>query len=212
MKIKEFFESMGIDIDATKPSKVIEFFHDVDTQVDLDELYNDPNGNRGNGETNKNRVAGTNINEVSLMSSENPVKVSGVETTTNGVNTVGQKDINVNGDLTWDIQVWDSIAVNFWDADEIVYTVNSITASKITTLENIIYEIPNGADINKVTLEWADILSTNPKNVIVWIQTDMVFETERVAPDGYNFWYKMKLDILVENPEATAIVKDLKIK
>ena len=29
MKLQEFFESMGIDIDATKKSKVIEFFNDV---------------------------------------------------------------------------------------------------------------------------------------------------------------------------------------
>jgi hypothetical protein len=64
--------------------------------------------------------------------------------------------------------------------------------------------------VDKVILDGADIIGTNPKNVIIWIQTDLKLEPERVAPDGYNFWYKMKLDILIENPEATVLVKNNK--
>jgi len=195
---------------ASKYKKEIQFLHDPDTQIDLDELYNDPNGNRWNGETVKTRVAWTKVNEVSLMINENPVKVSWVSTKSTWLNQVASNYISVESDLTSSLSIGDKITVDYGLASEMIYTVNGVTSGSIETVEPLIYAIIGWRDINKVTLDWADIIWTNPKNVVVWIQTDLKVESERVAPDGYNFWYKMKLDIVIENPEATVLVKNNK--
>jgi hypothetical protein len=63
----------------TKYRQEAQILMDSDLKIDLDELYNDPNGNRGNGEVTKTSIAGMSINEVPLMSSENAV--AGTETT-----------------------------------------------------------------------------------------------------------------------------------
>ena len=194
---------------ANKYKKEIEFFHDPDTQIDLDELYNDPNGNRWDGETNKNRIAGTKINEVSLMINENPVKTWVTANITNPQNA-GTSGIFIDADLTGSISAGDSITVDYGNATQMTYIVASIDANSITTTTPLIYDIEAGMKFDKVILDGADIIGTNPKNVIIWIQTDLKLEPERVAPDGYNFWYKMKLDILIENPEATVLVKNNK--
>ena len=194
---------------ANKYKKEIEFFHDPDTQIDLDELYNDPNGNRWDGETNKNRIAGTKINEVSLMINENPVKTWVSANITNPQNA-WTSGIFIDADLTGDISAGDSITVDYGNATQMTYIVASIDANSITTTTPLIYDIEAGMKVDKVILDGADIIGTNPKNVIIWIQTDLKLEPERVAPDGYNFWYKMKLDILIENPEATVLVKNNK--
>lgn len=194
---------------ANKYKKEIEFFHDPDTQIDLDELYNDPNGNRWDGETNKNRIAGTKINEVSLMVNENPVKTWVTANITNPQNA-WTSGIFIDSDLTGDISAGDSITVDYGNATQMTYIVASIDANSITTTTPLIYDIEAGMKVDKVILDGADIIGTNPKNVIIWIQTDLKLEPERVAPDGYNFWYKMKLDILIENPEATVLVKNNK--
>ena len=195
---------------ANKYKKEIEFFHDPDTQIDLDELYNDPNGNRWDGETKKNRVAWTKINEVSLMTNENPVKVSLVTSIVSNPANIGATWIFIDTDLTANINPWDSIVVNFGNAEELVYIVASIDANSITTTTPLLYGIDAWVKVDKVILDGADIIGTNPKNVVIWIQTDLKLEPERVAPDGYNFWYKMKLDIQIENPEATVLVKNNK--
>ena len=194
---------------ANKYKKEIEFFHDPDTQIDLDELYNDPNGNRWDGETNKNRIAGTKINEISLMTNENAVKTWVTATITNPQDA-GTSGIFIDTDLTASINPWDSIVVDYGNAKEVVYVVASIDTNSITITTPLLYDIEAGIKIDKVILDGADIIGTNPKNVVIWIQTDLKLEPERVAPDGYNFWYKMKLDILIENPEATVLVKNNK--
>ena len=195
---------------ANKYKKEIEFFHDSDTQIDLDELYNDPNWNRWDWETNKNRVAWTKINEISLMSNENPLKVTWVSTSCAVWNNAWNTVINIAVDPTPDFSAGDIIAINYWDADEVIHTIQSLNTSSITLTEPLLYDLWPWAKVDKVTLDWADIIWTNPKNIVIWIQTDLKLEPERVAPDWYNFWYKMKLDVLIENPEATVLVKNNK--
>lgn len=190
----------------------VEVLMDSDLKTDLDELYNDPNGNKGNGETIKTTVSGMKLNEVPLMTSENAVADTTVATTTNWVNDAGQKVINVTTDKTASISAGKSIVVRAWEADELTYTVASITASAITTVENLIYDIPADSTVNLATLDWADTIITNPKNVVVGIQLDVKVEWERLAPDGYNIWYTMRTDIAVENPEATVLIENLKSK
>ena len=147
---------------ANKYKKEIEFFHDPDTQIDLDELYNDPNGNRWDGETNKNRIAGTKINEVSLMVNENPVKTWVTANITNPQNA-WTSGIFIDSDLTGDISAGDSITVDYGNATQMTYIVASIDANSITTTTPLIYDIEAGMKVDKVILDGADIIGTNPK-------------------------------------------------
>lgn len=195
---------------ANKYKTDFEFFHDPDTQIDLDELYNDPNGNRWDGETKKNRIAGTNINEVSLMTNENPVKVVWVTASITSPADAWTNWIFIDTDLRSNISPGDTISVDYGNSKELLYTVASIDASSISTTTPLLYDLEVWVKVDKVSLDGADIIGTNPKNIIIWIQTDLKLEPERVAPDGYNFWYKMKLDILIENPEATVLIKNNK--
>lgn len=188
-----------------------EVLMDSDLKTDLDELYNDPEGNRWNGEVIKTSVSWMPINEVPLMTSENAVIDETISTTTVGVNDAWQKVIN-SGDLTADVNVWDSIVVREWEADELVYTVAGITANSITVTANLLYDIPADSTIHKATLDGADVIEGNPKNVVIGIQEDVKVEFERLAPDGYNVWYKMRKDIVIENPEAMVLIEDLKSK
>lgn len=135
----------------TKYRNQVSVLMDSDIKTDFDELYNDPNGNRGDGDTVKNRVSGMPILEIPLMKSDNPV-ITAVSTTTNGITSDGQKTIAVNDNITANLVSGDSITVREGLADEMTYTVNTVAAGAITTVENIIYEIPASSTVHKVTL------------------------------------------------------------
>lgn len=202
----------GKKVLKTKYRNEVEVLMDSDLKTDLDELYNDPNGNKWDGETIKNTISGMKINEVPLMTSENAVIDETKTTTSTWLNTAGQKIINVTSASALSITTGDTIVVRSGEADEMAYTVNSVNTNAITVLENLLYDVPADSTVHKAILDGADVIETNPKNVVVGIQTDIEVEFERLAPDGWNVWYKMKKDIVVENPEATVLIKNLKSK
>lgn len=192
----------------TKYRESLEAFLDNDIKTDLDELYNAPNN--FNAEVVKTSISGIPLNGVPLMRSDLPVIVSSVSTTASSPATAWQKVINVSSDKTATISAWDTIVVNTGLASEMSYTVASINATTITTEENLMYPLSTGNTVHKATTDGADLILTNPKNVIIWIHLDIETEWERLAPDGWNLWYKMRMDILVENPEACVLVENLK--
>ncbi|PZM85068.1 hypothetical protein DLH72_02200 [Candidatus Gracilibacteria bacterium] len=196
----------------TKYRDGAEIFIDSDIKTDFDELYNDPNGTRGNGETVKDSVSNMKINDIPLMNPEQAFPIKEVTTTTSGVNQAGRNTININTDLQSKLKAGDSIVVRYGEKDEVVYTVETVSSNSITIVENIIYNIPASSTIYKTELNASDSIISNPKNIIIGIQKDMILETERVAPDGYKFWYKMKMDIQIENPEAAILIENLKSK
>lgn len=196
----------------TKYRKEAALLMDSDIKTDIDELYNDPSGNRGNGETIKTSVSGMPITEVPLMNSEQPVVNGTASTTVSGTVAVGEKTILVANDLTTKLNPGDAIVVKHGNNDEMVYTVNTVTATEIKILETVVYELNAGDTVASASLTGADLFITNPKNIIVGIQIDITAEFERLAPDGYKVWYKMKQDIAIENPEAIVMVKNLKSK
>lgn len=200
----------GKKVLKTKYRKDVEILMDSDLKTDLDELYNSPNN--FNAEIIKNQIAWMNINEVPLMNSDNAVYVSTVSTTTSWVNSAGQKVINVTSDKTATISAGNTIIVRKGLADEMSYTVASITASAITTVENLVYALPATSTVYKATTDWADIIMTNPKNVVIGIQRDIKVEFERNAPDWYKVWYTMRQDMVIENPEACVLIENLKSK
>ena len=152
------------------------------------------------------------ITEVPLMSSEQPVINKKISTTITWSVSVWDKTLNVSTNLTSSLKTGDTIVVKAGKADELVYTVNSVSDNQITVKEKVMYALENGDTVHKADLVWADLFILNNKNVIIWIQTDIEVEFERLAPDGYKVWYKMKQDIAIENPEAVVMVKNLKSK
>lgn len=196
----------------TKYRKDVWVFMDSDIKTDFDELYNDPNWNRWDGEVVKNSVSGMKITEVPLMSSEQPVINKKISTTITWSVSVWDKTLNVSTNLTSSLKTGDTIVVKAGKADELVYTVNSVSDNQITVKEKVMYALENGDTVHKADLVWADLFILNNKNIIIWIQTDIEVEFERLAPDGYKVWYKMKQDIAIENPEAVVMVKNLKSK
>ncbi len=196
---------------ATKYRADAEFFVDSDLKTDTDELYNDPN-KPGNTEIIKDRIAGLPINEVPLMRSDLSTPSETIKTTVSATASAGQKVINVNDDLTWSIQVGDEIVVEVDTAQELTYKVAAINTNSITTEEDLIYDLSAWATINKVVAKTGVVVETNPKNAIIYIQRNIKVEFERLAPDGYNVWYTMRMDQAVENPQAWVVVKNIKSK
>lgn len=195
----------------TKYRKEIQAFLDSDLKTDLDELYNSPNN--FNAEIIKNSISWIPLNEVPLMRSDLPVINASVSTTVNTAwASAWQKIIPVTSDKTANISVWDTIVVNYGLASEMSYTVAAITSTTITTEENLVYALVSTNTIHKATTDGADVIMTNPKNIVVWIQLDIETEGERLAPDWWNVWYKMRMDILMENTDAAVLVENLKSK
>lgn len=196
----------------TKYRNEVWVFMDSDIKTDFDELYNDPNWNRWDWETIKNSISGMKITEVPLMSSEQPVIKKDVTATITWSVSVWDKTLNVASDLSSSLKTGDTIVVKHGKADEVSYTVNSVSENQITVKEKVMYPLENGDTIHKADLIWADVIILNTKNVIIWIQKDVQVEFERLAPDGFKVWYKMKQDIKIENPEAVVLIKNLKSK
>jgi len=79
------------------------------------------------------------------------------------------------------------------------------------------YEIESGATFTEVTLDGSDALLTDPKNLIYAIQTggsasDRIrFEIHRIPGVGYRYYFKMRVDIQIENLDAVVLVKNLKV-
>jgi len=200
----------GKKVLKTKYRVEVEVLMDSDLKTDLDELYNDPNN--FNAETVKTTISWMKINEVPLMTSENAVIDETKTTTSTWVNSAWQKVINVTSATALSITTGDTIVARSGLADEMIYTVNSINTNAITVLENLLYDIPADSTVHKATLDGADIIITNPKNIVIWIQRDVKVEFERRAPDWYNVWYTMRQDMLIENPEACVLIENLKSK
>lgn len=190
----------------TKYRNNVHVFMDSDIKTDFDELYNDPNGRRGDGETIKHSVSGMPIEEVPLMISELPIPTD-TKTTIAGIFSAGDKTITVADGSGF--KIGDNVAVNYGKNDEIVYAINAISGNSITLDRGLVYGIKNDDTFTKVELKGSDVFLSNPKNFIFGIQRDIRIETARLAPDGYDVWYTMRGDIQVENPEATVLVKNL---
>jgi hypothetical protein len=76
----------------------------------------------------------------------------------------------------------------------------------------LLYALNVWDTVTVVNTDGADVILTNPKNVVVWIQKEVAIELERLAPDWWNIRYTLRMDIVIENPEASAIITGLKSK
>lgn len=189
----------------------LNLFLDSDIKTDIDELYNDPNGNRWDGEIIKNSVSWMNINEVPLMNAEQPVATS-TATTVSTATTAWVLSITIAS--VTGITAGNEITVNIGTENEITYKVTAVdTSNKVLTLESpLLYALNVWDTVTVVNTDGADVILTNPKNVVVWIQKEVAIELERLAPDWWNIRYTLRMDIVIENPEASAIITGLKSK
>jgi len=182
-----------------------------DIKIDIDELYNDPT-KPGVTDEVLQKVAWMPIIETSIMTADNPRPDKSVSATTSSAVNVGATTIPVNTDLTSSLSAGDQIIVNAGEADEMVYTVSSVATNSITIIWGAIYPIAANTPINKAVNDAAEMIFTDPQNIIFYTQRDVRVEFERIAPSGYNIWYTMRIDIAVENPQALAVIDNVKAK
>lgn len=161
----------------------------------------------------RSRIAWKGYIEAPLMREDEAVlKISWVNTTVNGTANAGQKVINVvsgAGISTGQIYVTNKDTEN-----EQIHVVASVSTNAITMVDNLTYSVADTSTFKQVLTDGTDALFTDPLNLIYAIQTNeaLTFETERIAGVGYRYHFKMRWDIAVENPDAIAIIRNMKVK
>jgi hypothetical protein len=130
-------------------------------------------------------IAGQPNTVVNLISEYEPVLVSGgASTTTTGAVAVNATVIPVTS--ATGIIAGKTIVTDFGTEKEQVHTVASVAALNVTVVDPIKYAIDSGATVKEATLDGADALYTNPKNLIYGIQVGgdtserITFEMERI--------------------------------
>ncbi|NDK09760.1 hypothetical protein GW846_03195 [Candidatus Gracilibacteria bacterium] len=154
--------------------------------------------------------------QANLMRDGEPVLLGGgAATTTASVSAAGQKVIAVTS--ATGVTAGKAFVTDIGTEKEQVHIVASVSASNITMVSNIMYEIESGATFTEVTLDGSDALLTDPKNLIYAIQTGgsasdrISFEIHRIPGVGYRYYFKMRIDIQIENLDAVVLVKNLKV-
>lgn len=189
-----------------------EFMVSSGTYIDYAELYDTIADSSVRSEL-KSLIAGKPFTQVDLMrEDEAMVKPAGVSTTVASTASAGQKVIAV-ADATG-ITAGKVIVTNFGTEKEQTHVVASVSTTNITMVDNIAYEIASASTFKEVEKNAVDAFLTNPLNFIYAIQTNeaLTFEIERVASIGWIYHFKMRGDMAIENPDAVALVQNLKIK
>lgn len=203
-KFKQAIKSL-----KTKYRGNLKYLMPSDALMDYQDLFNDSNNNK-TSDDNRTSIYWKSIIEVPLMRIDNPIKDSVASTTANLKSIAGQQVLTVNS--TTNFIAGQDIVVNLDEADEKVYTIESVQDSvSLTLTENLEYDVESWAKIDTCKLDWVDTFLCDPKNLIYAIQTrNMTFESERIAGIWYAFHFKMRMDFAVENPEALVLIRDLK--
>lgn len=161
-------------------------------------------------------ILGKPINEIPLFTTESAViKPSGISTTvasgSGAVNTAGQDKIEVAS--ASGISAGKVLCLNKDTAKEQIRTVVSVTSTTVTLDADLTFAVVATNTVKEVTLDGADTIITNPLNLIQGIQADMTFEPHR-RPDlrGYIYYFTAHIDFAVEEAEAMALVRNMKVK
>lgn len=149
--------------------------------------------------------------EIPLLECNHPVlKTGGANTTLTAGVAAGQTVIPVAA--TTNLSVGDVIALNFGDADEQVRTVTAINTLNVTLNAALTFAVSSGDTVKEVTSDGAFSILTNPKNLIYGIQKEFTFESERVANVGTWYHFKARLDFQVEEADALAAIRGMKVR
>jgi hypothetical protein len=206
----------------TKYRRDVKNFLPSDVYIDYTELFTvSPVSNNRSEITTS--ILGKPIIEVPLMRVDEPLLKSGGISKTVATTAVtkanilaGVNTITVN-DSSAGYLVGQDFAINYGTAEEQIVTIKTLgtpgTTQILTLTENLTLPVAIGDTFKQVTRDVADVIITDPKNLLYMVQTtEMEFESFRDPSVGWIYYYKMRIQFGIENPSAAVILTNLKIK
>lgn len=185
-----------------------------DVVIDYNELYTS-NPNRSDL---LDKILNTSIIEAPLMQNTRPIVVSGGASTTCNAVTYDGTTAAITVASATGLSAGKSVVIGDGTVDQETYTILSVSGTTVTFTEPIRQDIPNSATVKECTLDGAEALLTDPLNLILGIQTGgnpgdgISFETERVASIGWIFHFKMRSDTQVAIPQASWLLRRVRVK
>lgn len=158
-------------------------------------------------QVNPNGYMGKSFINTPLMSTESPVLIKdGANTTLSEKNTQGEATITVAN--ATGIQEGTQLCVAYNTNLEFSSTVASVSGTTITLEDAVPYAFNWDETVHEVNLDGAEILMTDPRNLLQGIQRDFKIEFERDAEHEQTAMYiSIRTDFQVENEEALAVMK-----
>lgn len=152
------------------------------------------------------------LTPVALMPTDRPVpKVGGVTTTLTSGPTAGTNQFQVSD--ASGITEGMVLALGLGTGYEECVTVTAINENLITIQETLRFNHASGETVREVTLDGADLLLTDNRNLIFGIQRDIRWETERHARRrSTSFIMTLRVDTQIENPDALVLLTNLKTR
>lgn len=188
------------------------------TPIDIYQDYNDYLGSRvvstadayllGVGNLTYSNIP---VQPVALMPTDRAVlKIGGASTTIVSANA-GTGTVVVA--VGTGIDIGEYYTIDRGTAYEESILVSSITGATISTAEPLVYSHITSAPIVEVTLDGADMLLTDYRNLIFGIQRDIRWETERHARRrSTSFVMTLRVDTQIENLDSMVLLKGLRVK
>lgn len=147
-----------------------------------------------------------------LMSTESPILIkNGAKTTLSAKNTQGAKTITVASAAGF--QEGTQICIAYNTNLEFCSTIASVSSNTLTLEDEVPYEFKGNESVHAVTLDGAEVLMTDPRNLLQGIQRSFKIEFERDAEHEQTAMYtSIRTDFQVENEEALAVMKGISTK
>ncbi len=181
------------------------WFMNIDSYIDFQDLYNTTDKK---GTDIRTSLYGKNIIEIPLMDVEELVVDGVASSTASGTSSAGQKDLTV-ADGT-DFASGQFIVVAKDTEYERTYEVDSVSTNTLTLTSDLLYDVNDGEAVESGTKDGNSVLFSNSQNLLYGILNRISIEPERVAGVGYNFHYKGRMAIDIENTDAISILTNLK--
>lgn len=195
---------------ATKYRQDVKYFVSSNVAIDYGLLFDTVADSNVRNEL-RTQILGKSMVEVPLMRVEEPVYATAGATTVANIGAEGATTLDLTSASA--LAVGDSFAVAKGTKMEKIYRVTAKTTNTVTLDRPLEYEVPATTTVHEVTLDGTDAILTNPLNFIYAIQTGgegVEFESERIPSVGYQYHFKMRLDVAIENPEASVLIHSLK--
>ena len=163
-------------------------------------------------QVNPKGFSGKDFINAPLMSTESPTLIkNGAKTTLSAVNTQGAKTITVAN--ATGLQAGVQICIAYNTNLEFCSTIASIAGTTLTLEDAVPYKFKGNESVHVVTLDGAEVLMTDPRNLLQGIQREFKIEFERDAEhDQTEMYISIRTDFQVENEEALAVMKGISTK
>lgn len=139
------------------------------------------------------------------------IVAAGGASTVSGAHAPGVNVLNVADGANYAVN--DHIAIGYGTAVEEVRKITNVSVNALTLDSATSFAHANGEACYEVTSDASDILLTDYRNMIFGIHRDIRIETQRWARTrSTSFVLTMRCDVQIENADAMAVIKNLKVK